>query len=118
MLTSYQISNVDNFGYMLSAFYEHQKRLPLFKRLRFPFDYYFGFGAHVGYYSDKVLYGNDDVLSDAKSFSVGPDAIVGLERRFRAIPITLSIDFRPFYEISSKELLMDKGAITIRYILE
>ncbi len=118
MLTSYQIGNLDIFGYMFTALYEHQKRLPYFKSLCYPFDFFYGVGVHGGYYSDYVLLGSGDASGNTRIFSVGPDAIIGLERKFQRLPLTLGVDIHPYYEVTIKKLMMEKAAITIRYVFE
>lgn len=118
ILASYQIGNLDQFGYMLTLLYEHQKRLPYLKTFGFPFDYFWGVGLHAGYYDDNLLNGSGDASGNAKSFSFGPDAIIGIERKFNKIPVTLGIDIKPYYEIASKKLMMEIGGISVRYYFE
>jgi hypothetical protein len=118
ILASYQLLDVHNFGYQLSMYYEMQKRLPYFKALGFPFDYFYGVGLQAGYYNDNILYGSYDNGVGTKSFSIGPSAIIGLERRLKIVPLTIGIDFRAYYEIAAKKMIVEQGAITIRYVFE
>lgn len=131
MLQSYQIGNLNLFGYMLSGFYEYQKRLPLFENLGYPFDYYYGAGLHFGYYSDIVLNGDGDPLNPKKSFSYGPDIIFGIEKKVNIqiegkdlkLPLVISLDFKVYYEALSPKsyiarFFVEYGAVSVRYVFE
>jgi hypothetical protein len=118
IVASYQIVDPSQLGYVLVLMYEHQKRLPYFRTLGFPFDFFYGGGLHCGYYNDILLLGSGDSQAPKYLFSSGPTGIIGIERRFRKVPLTLGIDFRPYYEITSKRLMKEFGAITVRYVFD
>ncbi len=64
---------------------------------------YFGYGAHVGYYRLT----NDVINVNGRKYKqlhfspvMGFDLNVGLEYHFLSRPITLAVDFKPFFDIS------------------
>jgi len=67
-------------------------------------NYYFGAGGHLGRNKDTGNFG-------------GFDALVGVEYKVAIIPIVLSFDFKPSYEINSADYARFPTAFSIRYIL-
>jgi len=78
-------------------------------RLEFPrtdrFFLYYGGGAHIGFvgwhkYYDSDYYSHRNYWDRYTNYGVafGIDGILGLEYRFEAVPITLGVDFKPFFE--------------------
>ena len=55
-----------------------------------PLDWYYGVGAHVG------MWDADDV--DGKIW-LGVDAVIGLELKFPSVPLALSLDYRPGFNL-------------------
>ncbi|PKP34123.1 MAG: hypothetical protein CVU00_08320 [Bacteroidetes bacterium HGW-Bacteroidetes-17] len=76
--------------------------------------WYYGVGAHVGFWDgDNVKWADNN-----DSYTViGFDGILGLEYSFPEIPINLSIDWKPEFNVSGYSGFWgDSGAISIRYI--
>jgi hypothetical protein len=78
-----------------------EQHLSLFRRKEF--QGYFGGGMH---YTSKSGYGNYVELStrnliyqDGKA-AYGCDAVFGLEYKFTAVPIAVSVDLKPFFEVN------------------
>ena len=89
-------------GLHLTTLYQFNKPLNLSRNETFFL--YYGAGGHLGYekYQTKVLYGspqqpNSEFYYENRSyFSMGVDAIIGLEYRFLTAPITIGLDIKPY----------------------
>jgi hypothetical protein len=93
-------------GLQLYGLFESRKPLYL-KRLENVY-LYFGGGAHIGFvrwneydqYYDPYHGGYyNDYYDWHTSLAVGFDGMVGMEYSFNAAPISLAVDFKPFFEI-------------------
>ena len=64
----------------------------------------YGFGGHAGYsYTDRYRSAFwSEIYYPYRRFSplVGVDGFAALEYRFESIPISLAIDYKPFFEVS------------------
>lgn len=79
------------------------------KQLVFPrtdrFSLYYGAGAHIGFVGWHKYYAYEyydrhnhwDRYSNY-GFAFGIDGVAGLEYAFQKVPITLGVDFKPFFE--------------------
>jgi len=86
-------------GYNLTGLYEIEKPAFDVKGMR----WYYGVGAHVGNYYYSTL-------------SIGIDGIIGLEYTFKELPINLSIDYKPAYNLTGyTHFWGGDGAFSIRY---
>ncbi len=97
-------------GFNLTGLYEIHNQAFNTERLK----WYYGAGAHIGFYdADNKKWGNN-----TGSYSiVGIDGILGLEYSFKEIPINLSLDWKPTFNlIGYSGFWGDGGAISIRYI--
>lgn len=84
-----------------------------------------GFGCHSGYtkYKEKKSWQIDDkyYYSERTTTSpiIGGDFIVGAEYRFESVPISLSMDYKPYFEFFGRKVfrvdLWDFG-FTFRYV--
>lgn len=79
------------------------------KRLEFPrtdkFFLYYGGGAHLGFVGWQKYYAyeyydryNHWSKYEHYGFAFGIDGILGMEYQFESVPITLGVDFKPFFE--------------------
>jgi hypothetical protein len=77
--------------------------------------WYYGFGGHIGFWD-----GNNASWADNKDKSytvIGIDGILGLEYSFKEVPINLSLDWKPTFNlIGYSGFWGDGGALSIRYI--
>jgi len=75
---------------------------------------FYGVGAHLGFYNgDHTNWGTPGDQYTA----LGVDGILGLEYSFRELPINISLDWKPEYNISGYTgMWYDGGAFSIRYI--
>lgn len=69
-------------GFIVTALYE--RHVPV---ITDGFHFYYGAGAHIGAWSHD--------------FSIGIDGIIGLEYKIRSIPLALSIDYKPIFNIAA-----------------
>ena len=70
--------------------------------------WYVGPGAHIGFYNQR--YGG--------GASVGIDGVLGLDYKFKAAPVNLSIDWQPSLEFSDKRdkrFVGDWAGFAVRY---
>lgn len=88
-------------GIHLTTTYQFNRPLNLSRNETFFL--YYGAGAHLGYekYSIKILVEsppneNDFFYGNQSYFSMGVDAIVGLEYRLLTAPITIGLDIKPY----------------------
>jgi len=82
-------------GLILTGLYEWHKPLEIGELEGL--SWYFGGGAHVGYYSlgDWVIGGNND-------FALGIDGVVGIEYELEQhinFPLSVSLDYKPGFDI-------------------
>lgn len=63
------------------------------------FHWYYGAGAHVGFYDNRYYFGPDGEVYRGPVTSVGIDGILGLEYQIPEIPFLVSIDVKPFWDI-------------------
>jgi len=97
-------------GFEITGLYEIHNRAFDVDRL----NWYYGFGGHVGFYDgDRTSWGDA-----GKNYTViGIDGILGLEYNFSEIPINLSLDWKPAFNlIGYSHFWGDGGALSIRYI--
>jgi hypothetical protein len=72
-------------------------------------NWYYGAGAHVGNFGNDYPGGSVTV--------VGLDGILGIEYNIKEIPINISLDWKPAFNlIGYSHFFGDGGALSIRYI--
>ncbi|ALI98420.1 hypothetical protein [Rufibacter tibetensis] len=82
--------------------------------------WFYGAGGHVGifrgrYYHKPSSKHYEDSYNKTL-VTLGVDGIVGLEYQITEIPISVGIDFKPFFEVNRDGLfLYPDGALTVRY---
>jgi hypothetical protein len=76
--------------------------------------WFYGAGAHIGYWNSATY--NPWLDSDGDYVIIGVDGIIGLEYVFDAVPIGLSIDWKPAFNlVGYTGFWGDNGALSIRY---
>ena len=74
--------------------------------------WYYGFGANIGFWEDP-----DEQPKETDLF-IGIDGIVGMEYTFETIPINLSIDWKPYFNIITHPgFIAEEFALSVRYAL-
>jgi hypothetical protein len=99
-------------GLEITGLYEIHNQAFDTKRL----NWYFGFGGHVGFWNGdntKNWWGEP-----GRNYTVlGIDGILGLEYNFTEVPINLSLDWKPAFNLAGYSgFWYDGGALSIRYI--
>lgn len=77
--------------------------------------WYYGGGGHIGFWRG---YNNHPWFKEDRSYTViGVDGILGIEYNFSEIPLNLSLDWKPAFNIIGYSGFWgDSGALSIRYI--
>ncbi len=77
-------------------------------------NWYYGFGGHIGGYNG---YNNHPYFHEDRFYTIlGVDAILGIEYNISEIPINLSADWKPAFNIIGYTGFWgDQGAISVRY---
>ncbi len=91
-------------GFRLTGLYEIHKDISGAPGLK----WYFGPGAHVGFYNDKY--------NDNGHAVIGIDGVLGLDYKIASAPINLSLDWQPAFEFGSGfGFTGNWGGLGIRY---
>lgn len=77
--------------------------------------WYYGVGGHIGFWNG---YKNHPWFKDDRSYTViGIDGIIGLEYNIEEIPVNISLDWKPAFNlIGYQGFWGDTFALSIRYI--
>ncbi|HOW10152.1 MAG TPA: hypothetical protein PLX08_10150 [Bacteroidales bacterium] len=99
-------------GFELTGLYEVHDNAFDVDRL----NWYFGGGAHVGFWNGDYTY--DRWGAEGKQYVIiGVDGILGIEYNFTEIPINISLDWKPSFNLTGYSGFWgDGGALSIRYI--
>jgi len=98
-------------GFEITGLYEiHNQLTSNIDRL----NWYFGFGGHIGFYNgDNTTWGD----AGTNYTVIGIDGILGLEYNFAEIPLNISVDWKPAFNlVGYSRFWGDGGALSIRYI--
>lgn len=98
-------------GLNLTGLYEFHQQFFDVRGLK----WYIGAGGHVGVYSSRARYFENET---GNSMTLGVDGIAGLEYFMHDIPLQVSVDWKPAFNLVSTAQLFnewDSGAISIRY---
>ena len=97
-------------GIDLTALYEIHANAFDVSRL----NWYYGIGGHVGLWNGDIV---PNSTTTGQYVAVGVDAILGLEYNFEEIPVNVSVDWKPSFNILGySKFYGDGGAISLRYI--
>ena len=79
-----------------------------------PMQWYYGGGAHAG------IVGSSSRLNDFEGgLIIGVDGVIGAEYTFGNIPLNLSLDYKPAFNlIGSTGFVFDTFSLGIRYVLD
>ncbi len=94
-----------NRGTRITGLYEIHNQITSIGGLR----WYVGPGAHVAFYSNKYYGG---------ATYVGIDGVLGLDYKFKEIPLNISLDWQPAFEFGDGAGFSGSwGGLGIRYVL-
>ncbi len=98
-------------GFVITGLFEAHRQLADVDNL----NWYYGVGAHIGFWNtnSSISWGEAGTAYTV----VGIDGILGLEYNFEEIPINLSLDWKPAFNLTGYSGFWgDGGAFSIRYI--
>ena len=113
-------------GFQLTTLYLEHK--PLEVSFNENFYLYYGAGAHIGYefMTDRRLILSPTVPGELEYetnreafFTMGVNAMIGVEYRWLAVPITISLDFKPYLDfvgMRDVNLRFWDTAIAVKYV--
>jgi hypothetical protein len=81
--------------------------------------WYYGVGAHIGYYSGYRHYDSDHRRRHGGGLALGPDAIIGVVYYLENLPLSVSLDYKPYIDILRFRHFFDgfdDFALSVRYI--
>lgn len=84
-------------------------------------NWYYGFGAHLAYFKgNRNAYPYWWGMNRTNAYTIlGADAIIGIEYTFHETPISLSLDWKPSFNLFGHSgFLEDNFAFSIRYIIK
>lgn len=97
-------------GFLITGLYELEKSTAVNG-----LDWYYGVGGHIGVWNNNR--DNNPFTDDGGATILGIDGILGIEYTFGGIPINLSLDWKPAFNlIGSTGFWGDSGALSIRYV--
>ncbi len=97
-------------GFVVTGLYENEHWTGQYPGL----NWFWGFGAHAGFWDAGMNPNIDDTYTGS---IIGADAIVGLEYTFDEIPLNLSLDLLPTFNLIGYTGWGGiNGAISIRYV--
>ena len=106
-------------GYVVTGLYESQTpiRMPI---LQIPLDIVFGGGVHAGYFPEGYyrLRDGEMIAYGPKVYTVGIDAILGLEYKVPIAPFTIGVDAQPFYDLINPGPEYIDFSVAVRYVFE
>ncbi|MDR0971857.1 MAG: hypothetical protein LBM25_05700 [Bacteroidales bacterium] len=97
------MGNFHNHGFQVSGLYEWQNNV-----INKDFTLYYGVGPSLGFW--------DNDKGDG-AFGLGIDGIIGLEYKIPNVPIALSLDWKPSFELMPQTGFYWKGfALSVKYV--
>jgi hypothetical protein len=79
------------------------------------FKFYYGAGAHIGFFQDGGYYNYYNHYYYTNQTVVGIDGIIGLGYKFNTAPINVGMDFKPFMDFNTGSNFYFDGGLSIRY---
>lgn len=99
-------------GFQLTALYERHQSINKINAFKF----YYGAGAHFGVWDDYDNHPWFDRRDDPNQLVIGVDGILGLEYAFKEVPLALSLDWKPeFNLIGYNGVWAGDGGLSIKY---
>ncbi len=96
-------------GWEIVGLMEHHNDIPDVNGLY----WFYGYGAHIGFYDAA----NTGWYDDGNSYTVvGVDGIIGLEYQIPGAPLTLGLDWKPYFNLTGySHFFGDGGALSLRF---
>jgi len=91
-------------GLRVTGIYDFAFELP------YNLGFYIGPGAQIGMYGGK-----DDQGNSVSTFGIGLGGQIGVEYHIQAVPLNISIDWRPMWDFIGSHATWSSAALGIRY---
>lgn len=75
----------------------------------------YGAGAHVGFFQNGGSYYYNDNRKYTSNTVIGIDGIIGLDYKFNKTPLNISMDLKPFIDLTGSSYFYMDGGISLRY---
>ena len=115
-------ANITVGGFNLKGFLIKQLpfKIPI---IQLPLDFVYGVGLHAAYfpYEPQGYYkkvNKEAVYYDKAVITVGVDVTAQIEYKIPRVPVTLTIDFTPFYEFVNRGPEIADFGVSIRYVFK
>lgn len=106
------IANTRWRGLQITALYERHQGLEISNQLKF----YYGAGGHLGVWDNYDNHPWFDDKNNKQYVVVGIDGILGLEYIFKEVPIALSLDWKPeFNLVGYSGIWLGDSGLSVRY---
>ncbi|SEM50914.1 hypothetical protein SAMN05216436_10545 [bacterium A37T11] len=103
-------SNHEYSTFRLMALYEIHREFPSVEGLR----WYYGAGAGVGTYKDKIVY--PDGREGSNEFALSAEGVVGLDYKIKNAPINFGLDWKPSLNLApDANLKFDGFGFSVRF---
>lgn len=112
----YQMSKKNSMDF-IAAFRNHGLQFTALYEWKTPvinnhFHLYYGVGGSVGFWEEY----KDNRYNGNNGFRLGIDGIIGLEFKIPQVPITLSLDYKPYVNLIGWGNDFSNGALSVRYV--
>lgn len=99
-------------GFNITGLYEFNNSLP-----EEGLDWYYGVGGHIGFWDGRY---NNAWFKENRTYTViGVDGIIGIEYTFTDIPLNLSLDYKPAFNlVGYSGFWGDEFALSVRYTIK
>lgn len=94
-----------------SALYEYEKQIPVAEG----FNWYAGAGAYFGHFSYKSSYDPGLYGIQTSNSYYGISGVIGLEYKIKQLPIAISADWMPSFDIKGSTFIAENGGIGVKY---
>ncbi len=95
-------------GFQVIGLMEHHNDISDLDGLR----WFYGYGAHIGFYDGYYTTWGENTNYTL----IGIDGIIGLEYLFKDIPVSISLDWKPYINLTGYTGFGgDGGALSVRY---
>jgi hypothetical protein len=96
-------------GFQITGLVEYHNDITDVNNLK----WFYGYGGHIGFYDGEYYpYGEEATYTN-----IGVDGIIGLEYVIPNAPISLGLDWKPYFNfVGYTGFIGDAGAISIRFL--
>jgi hypothetical protein len=101
------------YGFRVTGLYEVHKPIKELTGLK----WYYGGGAHIAFYNEQWKWQKE--YDGQHTSSIGIDGVLGLDYKFESLPINLSLDWQPSFDlIGYTRFWGNMGGLAVRYTIK